>query len=281
MNTLDYKDQLDTLGYAYIPELITPEQCEHYKELLEQDYKKYSSFYDGYFSPQANELANKSGEMVVFNMHNKDLSWFTLFEHPVVLSLLDATLKEGSHKDSEPYYLNNISARCPMKGHLGQQLHLDSNLPGINYVIIVNVLWMLDDFTLENGATRVVPGSHKFQSYAPDGIKHPDEIQLTGKKGGVVVFNANLWHGSAENTTDETRWSVPLGYARWFIKPSFDFMQNTPLHIYNNMTDEQKNLLGFRLVPPKDEFTRMRRRSLAFETPYPYQLPDVDNNTFK
>ena len=275
MTALDYKNKLDAYGYVHIPDLITPEQCDHYKELLEENHKKYSPLYEGNFSPKATELANKSGEKVVFNLHNKDMSWFTLFEHPIILSLLNSALKEGSYKDSEPYYLNNISARCPLHGHPGQQLHLDSNLPGINHTIIVNVLWMLDDFTLENGATRVVPFSHKLQSFAPDGLKHPDEIQLTGKKGGAIVFNSNLWHGGAENTTDESRWGVALGYARWFIKPSFDFMQNTPAHIYNQMTDAQKDLLGFRVVPSKDEFTRMRRRSHYFEPPNEYKLPKV------
>ena len=50
-------------------------------------------------------------------------------------------MKQGSFKDSEPYYLNNISARCPVKGHKGQPIHLDSNLAGVNYNIIVNVMY--------------------------------------------------------------------------------------------------------------------------------------------
>lgn len=276
MNTSVYKNQLDTLGYTLIPNLISEDQCEHFKDLLERDYRNYSPLYKGNSRQKTNELANKSGEKVVFNLHNKNTSWFTLFEHPGILALLDSALKEGSYNNAEPYYLNNISARCPVKGHQGQQLHLDSNLPGINHTIVVNVLWMLDDFTLDNGATRVVPRSHKIKSFAPDGIVHPDEVRITGNKGSAIVFNANLWHGGAENTTEQSRWAVALGYARWFIKPSFDFMQNMPEHIYNNMTDAQKDLLGFRLIPPKDEFTRMRRRSVDFETPHAYQLPEIE-----
>lgn len=277
MNTLNYKQQLETLGYAVIPGLISENRCEYYKNLLESDYECYSHLYEAAYSSKINELSNKVGEKVVFNLHNKNSSWFDLFEHPEIIALLDTVLKEGSYCNAEPYYLNNISARCPLKGHLGQQLHLDSNLPGSNHTLVVNVLWMLDDFTLENGATRVVPRSHLIKQFAPDGAMHPDEIRITGKKGGAIVFNANLWHGGAENTTEQTRWAVALGYARWFIKPSFDFMKNTPLHIYNNMTNDQKALLGFRLIPPKDEFTRLRRRSLNFETPSPYELPNVEN----
>ncbi len=273
MNTMDYKHQLETNGYALIPNLITSDQCEYFKDKLEEYYNKFSPLYDKADPTAAILLDNKSGEKVVYNLHNKNISWFTLFEHPEILTLLDFMLKEDSYGNSEPYYLNNISARCPLKGHAGQQLHVDSNLPGINYCIITNVLWALDDFTLENGATRVVPGSHKWRKFALDGVMHSDEVRITASKGSAIIFNANLWHGGAENTTDNSRWAVALGYARWFIKPSFDFMQNTPEHIYNKLSDTQKKLLGFNLTPPKDEFTRLRRRSETSEQPFPYKLP--------
>lgn len=277
----NYIEQLETQGFVVIRNLITHAQCEGYKFLLERDSDRYSSFYDGAKSAPVGTLANKTGEKVVFNLHNKDMSWFKLFEHPTILFILDHMLKTGSYKNSEPYYLNNISARCPLKNHLGQQLHIDSNLPGINYPIIVNVLWLLDDFTLENGATRLVSGSHKWQEFASDGLVHENEIRITGSKGSALIFNANLWHGGGVNTTDKSRWAVALGYARWFIKPSFDFMQNTPRHIYDQMTEKQKDLLGFRLIPPKDEFTRLRRRSVDFEAPFPYELPIVDDRNNK
>ena len=67
------------------------------------------------------------------------------------------------------------------------------------------------------------------------------------------------WRNSKNN--NNSRWAVLLGYARWFIKPSFDYMKNTPNKIYNKLTKKQKCLLGFNLIPPKDEFTRMSRRS--------------------
>lgn len=268
MNIEGQKRSLDELGFVFVPNLISELECEAYKSLLELNYNQYSHLYAGAKAAAHGELANKSGEKVVFNLHNKDLSWFKLFEHPSILPLLDYLLRSGSYNNAEPYYLNNISARCPLKGYAGQQLHIDSILPGINYPIKVNVLWLLDDFTLDNGATRVVPGSHKWQRFAENGVFHPDEVRVTGKKGGALVFNANLWHGGAENKTESTRWAVALGYARWFIKPAFDFMQNTPCEIFEKLTESQKEILGFRCVPPKDEFTRLRRISQDFETPF-------------
>jgi hypothetical protein len=265
--------RLDLDGFTILPSLLSRSDCEYFKSMLEKDFTKYSKLYANATAIDSTSLANKVGEKVVYNLHNKHLDWFRLFEHEAVLPLLDGLLKQGSYNNPEPYYLNNISARCPLKGHPGQQLHSDSNLPGVNYCMITNVLWTLDEFTFENGATRVVPGSHRTQQFAQDGVNHPDEIRITAPLGSAIVFNANLWHGGAENTTEQTRWAVALGYARWFIKPSFDFMHNTPAEIYALLTEKQKGLLGFNLLPPHDEYTRLRRRTDSFERPYAYELP--------
>ena len=274
MDNSKFIDQINKEGYAVIPNLISTAECDFYKNLVELDYGRYSNLYCDSHALEG-EQANKIGEKVVFNLHNKHISWFRLFEHPEILSILDVILKEGTYNNDEPYYLNNISARSPLKGYPGQQLHLDSRLPGVNYCITANVIWLLDDFTLENGATRVVPRSHLWKEYASEGLVHKDEIRITGKKGSALIFNANLWHGGDENKTEMTRWCLALGYSRWFIKPSFDFMQNTPENIFRELTDKQKDLLGFNLVPPKDEFTRLRRRSQSPEIPFPYELPEI------
>lgn len=272
---VEYIKKIRDDGYCFIPDLIPNNQCEEYKHLLEDHYAKYGTLYVDSGESAQESLANKRGEKVVFNLHNKCYSWFELFENPLVLEILDAVLNEGSYNSSEGYYLNNISARSPLKGHPGQQLHIDGNLPGSNYVLIMNVLWLLDDFTLENGATRIVPGSHKRAGYPENGAHYPDEVRITGKKGGALLFNANIWHGGAESFSSDSRWAVALGYARWFIKPSFDFTKNTPNSIYSRMTIRQKELLGFHLTPPSDEFTRLRRKSSLFETPLPYDLPGI------
>jgi ectoine hydroxylase-related dioxygenase (phytanoyl-CoA dioxygenase family) len=274
MDTKKHIQEMETEGFTVLENLLTEEECTHYKRNLEETYGRFASHYANASSAAAAEsLANKSGEKVVYNLHNKHEDWFSLFAHPSVTPILDSVLKAGSYKDSEPYYLYNISARSPLKGGGAQQLHCDSNLPGVNYCLIANVVFALDPFTLENGATRVVKGSHKWCSYPPDGESHPEEIRLTAPQGSAVIFNANLWHGGAANNTDSTRWAVLLGYARWFIKPSFDFMKCTPSDLFQEMTEQQKEMLGFYYVPPKDEFTRLRRRSSSAEIPDCYNLP--------
>ena len=257
-------------GYTLIPNVITGSECEKYKSILEESYKKYSKHYVSFNKNRT--VSDKSFEKVVYNLHNKDLSWFKLFQHNKVIDVLNIILKEGSYQNNEPYYLNNISARCPTKGNRGQPIHLDSNLPGVNYNLITNVIWYFDDVNKKNGTTLVVPKSHKFHKYADNTKKINNLKFINAKRGSILIFNGNLWHGGSAKYNLNSRWALVLGYARWFIKPSFDFMKNTPRKIYNKLNKKQKSLLGFDTIPPKDEFTRLSRRSKFHERPDVYKL---------
>ena len=273
ISKMNFRKQIIENGYMVLPDLITKNDCDHYINLLEKNYEFYSKNYAKNTNNTLHGLDDKSLEKIVYNLHNKDLSFFKLFEHKSVLEILDFMLLEGSYKKSEPYHLYNNCARTPLLGNPGQQLHSDSRLPGINYCIVANVLWALDDFTIENGSTRIVPGSHKIREFAEDGKVYKEEVRLNLKKGSVLIFDGNIWHGGGANINGESRWAVTLGYARWFIKPAFDYMQNTPIEIFESLSPSRKRLLGLDLAPPKDEFTRVRSRANISETPQDYVLP--------
>jgi ectoine hydroxylase-related dioxygenase (phytanoyl-CoA dioxygenase family) len=79
---------------------------------------------------------------------------------------------------------------------------------------------MLDDFTTENGAIRMVPGSHQFGRLPQDALAdpvapHPDEDLLTGAAGTVVVMNAHMWHGATANRSNGQRRAMHAFYTRW------------------------------------------------------------------
>lgn len=76
-----------------------------------------------------------------------------------------------------------------------------------------NTIWMLDDYTPDNGSLRVVPGSHRVgrlpqQALADPLAPHPDEVLITGKAGSVAVLNAHAWHSGTANATDKSRTAV-------------------------------------------------------------------------
>ena len=266
---MDYDNissQIATNGYALLNGVISKQTCDDFVVCLEEIYANEHLRYANNENKSA--LANKSLEKVVYNLHNKTGNWMDLLDHEIVHKIIGPLLQKGSYKDSEPFYLYNSSARNPLKGNPGQQIHVDSNLPGINYSMMINALWYLEDSTPENGGTVVIPNTVKTMQFAEDGrTDYPDKMVIEAKAGDVLIFDANLWHGGGPNISGLSRWAAVLGYARWFIKPSFDTIRNTSIETYNRLTERQKRLLGFDLNPPRDEYDRITRRAPRPEEP--------------
>jgi len=94
------------------------------------------------------------------------------------------------------FKLSSLNFRAALPGHGRQPLHADYGgpVPPGEYQVC-NSIWLLDDFTADNGATRVVPGSHRFarrarEALADPAAPHPDEVRLIAPAGTVVVFNS-------------------------------------------------------------------------------------------
>jgi ectoine hydroxylase-related dioxygenase (phytanoyl-CoA dioxygenase family) len=94
-----------------------------------------------------------------------------------------------------------------------------SALPDERGPWVCNTVWMLDDFTEQNGALRVIPGSHRWNRLPQQALEDPraDHAQqqvITGPAGSVIVMNAHLWHGGMANRSDRPRTAVHAFYCR-------------------------------------------------------------------
>lgn len=121
----------------------------------------------------------------------------------------------------DEFKLSSLNARSTRPNTTTvQPLHCDTGaLPDGLGNTVCNVIWMLDDFTEQNGATRFVPGTHRAgklpQDVLPDpAAPHPDERLVLGKAGTVVVMNTHLWHGGTANRTDKPRLALHSFYCR-------------------------------------------------------------------
>lgn len=273
LNEAFHKEQLVSEGYTILPNILPAEECERLKEIFEASYAKLSPFYATNKPGSAHGLDSKKSEKIVYNVHNKDRHLLQYIDYPKTFPYAKFLLQRGSYQESEAVIYQNSAARTPLPGCGDQQLHIDSKVPGMEAALSVQVMYLLDDFREENGATRIVPGSHRISAFPENGKRYPNEIVVTAPKGSVLIFHAGLWHGSGANQTNADRWAMIITYARWFVKPSFDYSRNLPSAMYSLLSDQQKDLLGFRVNPPKDEFTRVSRRSEQFEPPTPYELP--------
>ena len=137
-------------------------------------------------------------------------------------AMLEATVLEHVAQVLGPRFkLSSLNARAadPM-GDTVQPLHADAGaLPDERGYWVCNALWMLDDFTADNGALRVVPGSHRAgrrpeEALADPRLPHPDQVLVTGRAGDIVVMNAHLWHGGTANRTPGRRLALHAFYCR-------------------------------------------------------------------
>ncbi|MGO8696403.1 MAG: phytanoyl-CoA dioxygenase family protein [Limisphaerales bacterium] len=118
----------------------------------------------------------------------------------------------------QPFKLSNMLARTLRPRTQAQALHVDFKRDAAGWTM-VGFIFMLDDFRSDNGATRFVPGSHKWSTAPGDLMSDPTahydgQVQACGPAGAVVVYNGSVWHGHAANSTDMPRRSIQGAYIR-------------------------------------------------------------------
>jgi ectoine hydroxylase-related dioxygenase (phytanoyl-CoA dioxygenase family) len=126
------------------------------------------------------------------------------------------------------FTLSSLNSRAALPGHGQQRLHADwgeAVSPG-NYQVC-NSIWLIDDFTEFNGATRVVPGSHRSarlprEVIADPTAPRPAEVKILGTAGTVVIFNSHLWHGGTRNITGRPRRALHSYFCRRGLKQQLD-----------------------------------------------------------
>ena len=238
-----YRQEINERGYTVIPDVLSQAQCVEMGQALDKIYARLggdSVVYQDYDSSQ---------EHLIYNVHNKDPRFVSLLDHARVLPLLQGLL-------GEDVVLNYYNARSTRNGCKPQRLHFDSRVRSTSEAVMAQVIWMIDDFTEANGATRVVPGSHRFVDPPETDRVYPEEVCITGNAGSVLMYHSALWHAASASTSDARRWGVIATYGRWYMKPSMDFTKNTPPDVYASLTPMQKQLLGFNSIPPHDERIR-------------------------
>jgi len=174
-----YVTALAEQGYVVVPAVFSSTDVERMRDAIE-----------AIFAREADALAGH-GASVRFsiNLTNKHAAFRDTVQNPVLMDLMAALL-------GEDFVLGSLHTRSTYPGAPKQGLHRDWMLDRrIPFPTHVNSMWMLDDYTVENGATCIVPGSHLWESEPEPHMSYPQETQATGKAGSVAVFDARLFHG--------------------------------------------------------------------------------------
>jgi ectoine hydroxylase-related dioxygenase (phytanoyl-CoA dioxygenase family) len=147
----------------------------------------------------------EKGTQRLSDLVNKGSIYDGIWMHPRLLAATHYILKRD-------YKLLSLNARDALPGQGHQDLHADwseARVPGAPFHL-VNALICIDDFAADNGATRIVPGSHLLPGLLRDHVSdtraaHPREIQVICPAGTVAVINGQLWHGGTVNRSGRRR----------------------------------------------------------------------------
>ena len=169
--------------------------------------------------------------------------------HDQVLEVMDLAL--GPFCDNYQLNSNSITAIGP--GETPQPLHRDDLLYPLAHPSKRNAcataFWALSDFTGENGATRLVPGSHHW-----DDERKPQEhetVQAIMPKGSVCVFVGGVYHGGSPNST-AAQWRIGMfsGYCLGWLRQEQNFYLSVPPDMAKEMPEKIGRLLGYNIHRP-------------------------------
>lgn len=220
-------------GYTIVERVIEPDLVDALNEALLRLEHELS------IRPGAN-LFEGDHTIRIYNLLAHDRVFERVPVHPAVLPIVEQVLDRGC-------LVSSLSSISIDPGEDAQPIHADDtliNLPRPHRALVCNSMWALTDFTAQNGATRVVPGSHLFPEKPEFGQEYPT-VPAEMPKGSVLVWNGSLWHGGGANQSRERRVGVAMNYCAGFIRQQENQQLGIPLERVRGFTPRLQELAGF------------------------------------
>lgn len=175
----------------------------------------------------------------VYNLLVHGGPWPDVPVHPTVLPIAQAVL-------GGEILISTMSSIAIGPGETAQPIHADDQVMPLeppHVPTVCNSMWALTDFTEANGATRIVPGSHK-RDHGPDYGTHYDSIPAEMPAGGILMWTGSLWHGGGDNTTDHTRIGIAMNYCAGWIRQQENQQLGIPAGVMAGFSPELRQLCG-------------------------------------
>jgi ectoine hydroxylase-related dioxygenase (phytanoyl-CoA dioxygenase family) len=166
--------------------------------------------------------------------------------HPSVLPVAEQVL-------GPELLLSWLMSSNQYPGAIAQRMHCDDELyplPRPHPPLICNTLWALTDFTVENGATRVVPGSHHWAELPGDG-PYPDGDPVEMSKGSVLIWHGSLWHNAPANHSSAERPAITMNYCAGFLRQQVNQQLSLPPELVRTFEPRLQALVGYGMFSGK------------------------------
>lgn len=220
-------DQVEEIRMA-ISNLMNSEGEEAGSELLDSPYIRHP---------------REAGADRLADLVNKGSVFDVFYTQPRVLAAI-------SHVLGGEIQLSSLNYRAALPGTGEQKLHADWH-EAVDHgdYKVCNSIWLLDDFSAANGATRIVPGTHLDGQLPQDALEdplapHPDQVLIEAPAGTVAIFNSHTWHGGTRNHTDQLRRAVHSYFSRRDQPQQVDQKRYIKEETRSRLSDSAQYLLG-------------------------------------
>jgi ectoine hydroxylase-related dioxygenase (phytanoyl-CoA dioxygenase family) len=176
----------------------------------------------------------------IFNLLARDPIFGRVPLHPAVLPLVERVLDEQC-------LLSSLTAIEMQPGQDAQPLHSDDGsiaLPRPHLPVVCVAIWALTDFTSTNGATRVVPGSHR-RERRPEKGEQEAYVEAEMPAGSVLVYDGALWHGGGVNATDARRVGIVVNHCAGFLRQEENQLLAVPREMAAAYPRRLQQMLGY------------------------------------
>lgn len=169
-----------------------------------------------------------------------------IIEHPVTLALVDELLPKN-------FLLSAALSILVHPGETPQPFHYDDGVAGLPVPkprprFGVSTIWALDDFTENNGATEIIPGSHRWTEEREP--RDAEAIKVLMPAGSVLVFDGALIHRGGANTSDADRLAITPQYCNPGLRQIENMVLAVPPNVAGNYSERIQNMLGYNIIEP-------------------------------
>jgi ectoine hydroxylase-related dioxygenase (phytanoyl-CoA dioxygenase family) len=183
----------------------------------------------------------------LYTVPGKSRASLELLAHERVMEIIGAVL----HPHCENFQVGSSTSIEIYPGETDQELHRDDDfypkrIPGVEWQ--VSALWAFDDFTKENGATRVVPGSHDLRDV--EDVTEDDIVQAVMPKGSVLIYMGATLHGGGANNSELPRGCMISTYSLGWLKQEENHYLSIPREVVDSYPDHVRRLLGYQSHGP-------------------------------
>jgi ectoine hydroxylase-related dioxygenase (phytanoyl-CoA dioxygenase family) len=176
----------------------------------------------------------------IFNLLARDPIFAAVPLHPLVLPIVERVLDEQC-------LLSSLTAIEMQPGQGAQPLHADDGsiaLPRPHIPIVCVAIWALTDFTSDNGATRLVPGSHRCDRRPAKG-EQADTVEAVMPAGSVLVYDGAMWHGGGDNESDARRMGIVVNHCAGFLRQEENQLLAVPRELAATFPRRLQQMLGY------------------------------------